>query len=480
MCIPELPGAEPRLQRRYHHLVVGHLRQADRVSAGLRAPPGVSEQFSAAQAAWRFYANPRVRPGQLAGPLEECGRAGVACSCDAYALAVLDWCQLHYGGHASKRDRVELAHGKDLGYELLTALAVSDRDGSPIAPLCLDLRAEGGVYSTRSDTPLPPPSQLDGLGPVMAHVESLGLAKPAVYVIDREADSVGHYRDWHKAGRKFLVRADDNRLVLHEGKQRKLPGVVKLLKRRKRFRDERAVVLDGRRARLFVAETWVTLHRPARYHRVDRKTGRKKKRVQVAGEPLPLRLVVTEVRDEHTGKVLARWLLVTNLPGGMPGGGMPGGGMPGGGMPGGVNAATVALWYYWRWRIESYHKLLKSAGQEAECWQQETAQAVARRLAVASMAGVVVWKLARDDTPEAKQFRGVLVRLSGRQMKRGRAPDGTPRRPFTEPALMAGLGVLLAALHLLERHNADDLRRIADAALPGLLPPAARPRRESG
>jgi hypothetical protein len=421
----------------------------------------VAEQFSAAQAAWRFYANPRVTLDQLAGPLEGCGRAGVASSCDAFALAVLDWCQLHYNGHASKRDRVELAHGKDLGYELLTALAVSDRDGSPIAPLCLDLRAEGGVYSTRSATPLPPPSQLDGLGPVMAHVESLGLARPVVYVIDREADSVGHYRDWHKAGRKFLVRADDNRLVLHEGKERKLPEVVKLLKRRKGFKDERAVVLDGRRARLFVAETWVTLHRPARYHRVDRKTGRKKKRVQVPGEPLPLRLVVSEVRDEQTGKVLARWLLVTNL-------------------PTEVKAATIALWYYWRWRIESYHKLLKSAGQEAECWQQETAQAVARRLAVASMAGVAVWKLARDDSPEAEEFRGVLVRLSGRQMKRGRAPDGTPRRPFTEPALMAGLGVLLAALHLLERHDADDLRRMADAALPGLLPPAAQPRRDSG
>jgi hypothetical protein len=96
------------------------------------------------------------------------------------------------------------------------------------------------------------------------------------------------------------------------------------------------------------------------------------------------------------------------------------------------------------------------------------------------MAGVVVWKLARDEAPEAEQFRGVLVRLSGRQMKRGRSPNGTPRPAFTEPALMAGLGVLLAALHLLERHDPDDLRRLADAALPGLLPPAAQPRRDSG
>jgi hypothetical protein len=53
------------------------------------------------------------------------------------------------------------------------------------------------------------------------------------------------------------------------------------------------------------------------------------------------------------------------------------------------------LWYYWRWRIECYHKLLKSAGQRVEQWQQESAAAVARRLAVSAMSAVVVWHLAR-------------------------------------------------------------------------------------
>ena len=33
-----------------------------------------------------------------------------------------------------------------------------------------------------------------------------------VHVIDREADSVGHYRAWDDEGHLFLVRADD-RLV---------------------------------------------------------------------------------------------------------------------------------------------------------------------------------------------------------------------------------------------------------------------------
>jgi len=124
----------------------------------------------------------------------------------------------------------------------------------------------------------------------------------------------------------------------------------------------------------------------------------------------------------------------------------------------------VALWYYWRWRIESYHKLLKGAGQQVEHWQQETAAAMARRLLVAAMACVVVWRLARDEHPQAAAMRDVLVRLSGRQMRRGKIARG-----FTETALLAGLGVLLPMLELLEHHDVAELRGMAEAALPGLL-----------
>lgn len=424
---------------------MGHLSPSHRVAAGLSVPPDLNQPFAAAQAAWRFYSNPSMTLPQLAAPLAELARAAVPDACDAHVLVVLDWCPLHYGSHPSKADRVALAHSKDLGYELLTALAVGDRDGSPLAPLCLELRGADGVHSTRADRPLPPPSCLDGLGPVMGHAWGLlgGLGRAPVFLIDREADSVAHYRAWARAGRRFVVRADDNRNVLHGDVRHKLGGVADGLRAAGALAFCREVEFEGRPARQSVAETEVVLHRPARTHRKDPVTGRARHR-NVAGKPLPLRLVVSEVRDAETDEVLARWLLLTNLPGEVP-------------------AATIALWYYWRWRIEGYHKLLKGAGQQAECWQQETAEAVARRLAVASMAAVVVWKLARDQRPEAAQLRRVLVRLSGRQMKRTKNSRG-----FTEPALLAGLGVLLPMLELLRTHDPDDLRRLADRALPGL------------
>jgi hypothetical protein len=60
-------------------------------------------------------------------------------------------------------------------------------------------------------------------------------------------------------------------------------------------------------------------------------------------------------------------------------------------------------------------------------------------------------------------MRRVLVRLSGRQMNRGENHRG-----FTEPALLAGLGVLVPMLQLLEEYDLNDLRRLADLTLPRL------------
>jgi hypothetical protein len=284
----------------------------------------------------------------------------------------------------------------------------------------------------------------------MAHACGLlsGLGRTPVFVIDREADSVGHYRRWGRAGRRFVVRADAQRKVLHEGHERELSQVLALRRRRGGLSFAREVEFKGKPARQYVGETRVVLHRPARTHRVEPATGKPRHR-NVAGRPLPLRLVVSEVRDAGTGAVLAAWLLLTNL-------------------PPSLDAATVALWYYWRWRIESYHKLLKGAGQQVESWQQESAEALAKRLTVASMAAAVVWRLARDDRPEAARVRGLLVRLSGRQIKRTTLAS----RGFTEPALMAGLNVLLPMLELLRDADARDLRdlrRLVEAVLPGLL-----------
>jgi len=115
-----------------------------------------------------------------------------------------------------------------------------------------------------------------------------------------------------------------------------------------------------------VAETEVTLTRPAK------PSQKKSKKPAVPGKPVAARLVVSRVLSE-AGEVLAEWLLLTNVKD--------------------VDAATIALWYYWRWQIECFFKLVKSAGHQLESWQQESALAIAKRLLVASMACVTVWAI---------------------------------------------------------------------------------------
>jgi hypothetical protein len=410
--------------------------------------PAVAGSFAATQGAWRFYANAAVTLPGLAAPLIEAARRGISAACEGFALVVMDWSNLHFNGQNFRSDRVELSQSKDFGYELLTALVISDRDGSPLAPVALELRASTGVCSNRQATPVEALSQLDALDPVMAHVEGLSLGRKLVHVIDREADSVGHYRQWTRAGYVYLVRANDARCVLYDRQERSLGTVAKTLAGQGALRLAREVTMRGQKARQFVGETRVTLHRPARTHRYVDHGGKKKKRhVDIPGPALSVRLIVSEVRDE-TGKVLARWLLLSNA-------------------PLEVSAATVALWYYFRWEIESYHKLLKTAGMHVEQWLQDDAGTLAKRLAVAAMAAVTVWHLARDPRPEAEPMRQVLVRLSGRQIKRGQGRPG-----FTTPALLAGLGVLLPMLCLLEEHPLDEILTLARAALPAYLMPA--------
>jgi hypothetical protein len=450
-ALPTLHGIDPRLSRRYSDLFLTHLSVAQKVAAGFHANPALGTSFAATQAAWRFFNNDAVTLHVLAGPLLEFARHQIPLACDEWLLVAMDWSNLRFNSHQSKAHRKELTRRNDLGYELMTALAISDRDGATIAPLCLELIADNGVHSTRSEKPLESDSALDGLRPVMDHIHGEldnDQAKTPVFIIDREGDSVGHFRDWDLPGHRFVVRADDEPQVMYKLKSMALGEVADLLKADGAFTFARVVDYKGKSGQQqFVAEAPVVLNRPAQTHRVDKETGEIAKK-RIPGPPLPLRLIVSEVRDD-TGQVLARWLLLTNL-------------------PASVNAATVALWYYWRWRIESYHKLLKGAGQQIEQWQQETPEALARRLTVAAMACVVVWTLARDTSEPAAQLRHVLVQLSGRQIKRGKG-----RRTFTEPALLAGLGILIPMLLLLEEYDLETLRKMTRELLPGLLQKSA-------
>jgi hypothetical protein len=304
--------------------------------------------------------------------------------------------------------------------------------GAPLAPMEIQLKTADGLLSTRPRATTAR-SHHDQVLPTMKASRKWGLARPLVHVIDRELDSVDHFRKWDAAGETFLVRCDD-RLVRWEGRDCSLIAVRTELQSRKAFRLIKVVPYHEAAAELWVTETSVTLERPAYKNKKRRGKDGARERIKVSGPPLTLRFVAVQLRDSE-GKILAEWMLLSNVPDAW------------------ANAEKLAFCYYWRWRIESFFKLMKGHGQQLEQWGQETGPAVARRLLVAAMACVVVWQLQADQSPEAEELKGVLVRLSGRQTKRA--------RPHTAPALLAGLWVLLSMLALMAVIDLDRLKLIA-------------------
>lgn len=422
MKLPE-PKLEKRLQKRYHKLVLEHINVNSSIAPGLRALPGEGTAFASTQGAWRFFANPRVTLKALGEPLLAQAHKMVTEECRDYALVVHDWSNLDYETQQRlKKDLIEL--GKNLhGYELLSSLLVSDLTGMPLGMFALSLASGKGVYSTWRDKPQKRQAPLDDLSETIKFLSESGLPLELVHIIDRQSSSVWHWRLWDGRGDLFVSRTSPDRFAYWSERRLRLHEIAGRLE----WKADKAVDLDAQtQGQIFVAQTTVSFADPA-YRRA---AGGKRKLIK--GEPFDARLIVVQLRlpDET---IVAEWYLATNL-------------------PAGVAASVIAEWYYWRWTIESATKLYKSAGLHLEQWQHETAEATAKRLLVAAMACIVVWQVQRTDTPQMEEFRKLLLRLSGRQIRGGQA---------TAPALLSGLWALLAMLDALQNYDLKELLELA-------------------
>jgi len=67
---------------------------------------------------------------------------------------------------------------------------------------------------------------------------------------------------------------------------------------------------------------------------------------------------------------------------------------------------------------------------------------------------MLVWKIANDNSANAKKIRDILIQLSGKQLQRG--------IDWTYPALLTGLESYLSTIDLLTRFSQDEIFKIRD------------------
>lgn len=420
------------MKNRYEKVVAAHSNCTHKLAAGMKALPDGTKAFAHTQGLWRFLKNERVTLTELNEPLKAVAQEEAKTGCDRFVLCAHDWSRINYNRHTGKKDHYPMTHASDVGYELQSSLLVSDRDGAPLVAPAQNLVTADGVWQSRTAQRQPHGlSHLDELTERIAWLEALQLDKPLVHIVDREADSVAHLRAWSQSAWLWLVRVKEGSYVSYGGRRRQLHEVAAELT----YTREREVEVKGQAALQWVAGTEVVLTRKAKPKRRDSNG----KRLQPqAGEALRVRLVVSRIETKQ-GDLAAQWYLLTNVSIAVP-------------------DEQVALWYYYRWQIESYFKLLKEAGHQLESWEQETGLAVFKRLLIAGSASVLAWRLMRASDEVGQRTRDFLVRLSGRQTKR--------TRPVTAPALLDGLFKLFAMLETVQLYSIDELQKFADFAYP--------------
>jgi hypothetical protein len=398
---------------------------------GLKLLLGESDSFSQVQASWRFLNNDNVTIEGLFEPIKEQVKKEIERHCDKYVLAMSDWSHLDYKKHTSKKElecKKKKDNGKQLGYDLQTTIAVSDKSGEPIAPLVHNLKTSKKVYSTYDDNIDIKKTHLEELSSRTQAIKSeLATDKKIVHIVDREADSVAFMRELDKNEALFLLRVKKTSTVFYlkeekSYKQGELANKLSLGKLVKTIKYQKKKVT------IYVNSCDVEVRRDATKTTIS-KDG-KRKYTKIEGKAVKARFVVERLVDEENN-VVAEWLLVTNI------------------LDTKVSAQTLATWYYYRWKIESYFKLLKSSGFNLEEWQQKEPIALFKRLLVVSLSCLLVWKLANDSSHNAKEIRDFLVLLSGRLIEKG--------KEFTLPALLAGLESYLQMMDVMLLFSHEEL-----------------------
>jgi hypothetical protein len=431
---------DARLKKRLQILVKSSMKMAQNAVKGLTtALKESSVSMALTQSSWRFYNNDRVDESELFENVKNEGKNIIENIDNDFVLVAHDYSWLDFKNHNSKEDLIlRNKKGNAKGYDLHSSLVIDPNSGNPLAPIAMNLQTSKKIYSSYTkdlDITLTHLQELSKrCNYIDLEIKKTNKDKKAIHIIDREADSVLFMRELQEENSLFLIRVKDNAKVYWNDKGIDIKQ-KDLLKELDFGKEVGNIKYHKKQARLFVNECDITITRD--YTKMTTDENGKKKLIKIPGKPVKARFIVSRVVNRNN-KVLATWMLITNVDKQK------------------VDTKSIATWYYYRWNIESYFKLLKTTGFNLEKWQQEKPLALFKRLIVVAYAIVLVFKLANSNDENAKKIREFLVKLSGKLMQRG--------VEYTLPALLTGLWVFLRLMDILNTFSIGELSTLKNQA----------------
>lgn len=374
--------SDARLEKRLRHLV-------EQLAQGVgRSIPWACQDWAAAKAAYRFFSNGRVNEEQILAGHFLATRERIPCGEELF-LVVHDTTEFSYKredmaavGLVSKGSVRKDSQGRPVyfttcGINLHSSLAVT-LDGLPLGLAAVKFwsrKAFKGQQAKRKahNAPIEEKESVRWLENLRSSTELLGQPQRAVHVGDQESDIFDLFGAAQQLGTHFLVRTRADRLA--DGGPETVAEAIGQSPRRGLYR----IAVRNRKGE----ESEAVLEIRYRRMRLQTPKGKKKR--------YPEQLVtVIEAREQETPLDRDRidWKLITDLA---------------------VNTRQQAVekvqWYALRWKIEVFHKVLKS-GCRAEQARLRTAPRLVNLLAVfCILSWRVFWltmtnRIAPDAQPE--------------------------------------------------------------------------------
>jgi hypothetical protein len=425
--IAKAPLPDKRLRKRAHLMVQSLVRGHSATSHGLLAPADRTQE-SFTRGTYRFFDHDGVTLPALHAPVKEALTQLVPKNSQAYV--VHDVSVLNYSGHERKEDLIPVGNDRTFGYELYQALVLSS-DGKPLGAAVTELRNAQGLLSSQSAEVLPFTDHLEQTERAVTTVERLLPDRSLIHLCDREFDDLALLR--HMEASKYVIRCQHlNRLVTVHGEQRSLQSQIERVTLSHVAEVVRRVDKSKKTYKLFVGETTVTFCRPALRGVAN------KKRKPEKGTPLRMRVVISELR--HNAEPPLRWVLLTNLT---------------------DSAENVVNAYLLRWKVERLFWLSK-LGFRLECWHQESALRIGRRLLLVQLAAMTVYQLMQQSDSASVETIKRLALLGGW--------PGRSQAPIGPTVLMRGVLIFVAAVQLCQQLGKRELFAMAKSLEPLLGP----------